>query len=150
MLDLSHLNERGFWDVAGLSDAPLIASHSNVHAICPSARNLTDRQLAAIRESDGLVGLNYHVGFTRPDGKREVDTPLDDYVRHVDYLVEQLGIDRVGLGSDFDGCTVSAAIGDVTGQPRLLAALASHGYDDAALRKIAHENWLRVLRKTWK
>ncbi len=150
MLDLSHLNERGFWDVAGLSDAPLVASHSNVHAICPSARNLTDKQLAAIRESDGLVGLNYHVGFTRPDGQREVDTPLEDYVRHIDYLVEHLGIDRVGLGSDFDGCTIPAAIGDVTGQPHLLAALASHGYDDASLRKIAHENWLRVLGKTWK
>jgi membrane dipeptidase len=150
MIDLSHLNERGFWDVAGLSDAPLVATHSNAHAICPSSRNLTDKQLAAIRESDGMVGLNYHVGFTRPDGKRDPDTALDDYVRHVHYLVEHLGIDRVGLGSDFDGCTVPAAICDVAGQPKLLAALAEHGYDDTALRKIAHENWLRVLRKTWK
>lgn len=149
MIDLSHLNEQGFWDVAALSDAPLVASHSNAHAICSSARNVTDKQLAAIRESDGLVGLNYHVGFTRPDGQREVNTPLEEYVRHIDYLVEHLGIDRVGLGSDFDGCTVSSAIGDVTGQPRLLAALASHGYDESSLRKIAHENWLRVLGKTW-
>jgi membrane dipeptidase len=96
-----------------------------------------------------MVGLNYHVGFTRPDGKRDPDTGLEEYVRHVEYLVEHLGIDRVGLGSDFDGCTVPTAIKDVTGQPRLLAALADRGYDDAALRKIAHENWLRVLRKTW-
>ncbi len=150
LIDLSHLNEPGFWDVARLSDAPLVATHSNAHALCPSTRNLTDRQLAAIKESDGLVGLNYHVGFLREDGKREADTPLEVMVRHVDYLVERLGVDRVGLGSDFDGCTVPKEIGDVTGQPKLLAALAARGYDNIALRKIAHENWLRVLRKTWK
>jgi membrane dipeptidase len=150
LLDLSHLNEQGFWDVAKLSTAPLVATHSNAHALCPTSRNLTDRQLAAIKESDGMVGLNYHVGFTREDGQRNVDTPLEAYVRHVDYLVEHLGIDRVGLGSDFDGCTIPNEIGDVTGQPKLLAALARAGYDDASLRKIAHENWVRVLRKTWR
>jgi membrane dipeptidase len=150
MLDLSHLNEKGFWDVAALTDAPLVATHSNVHALCPSARNLTDRQLAAIKESDGMVGLNYHVGFTRADGERNPDTPLELYVDHLDYLVSHLGIDRVGLGSDFDGCTIPTAIGDVTGQPKLLAAIAARGYDDASLRKIAHENWQRVLRKTWR
>jgi membrane dipeptidase len=97
-----------------------------------------------------MVGLNYHVGFTRADGKRDADTPLELLIRHVDYLVERLGIDRVGLGSDFDGCLVPNAIHDVTGQPKLLAALADHGYDAAALRKIAHENWVRVLGKTWR
>ncbi|HEX5416431.1 MAG TPA: membrane dipeptidase, partial [Chloroflexota bacterium] len=149
MLDLSHLNEKGFWDVAGLSTAPLVASHSNVHALCPSTRNLTDRQLAAIKESDGLVGLNFHVGFLRADGQTNRDTPLETMVRHVDYLVEKLGLERVGLGSDFDGCTIPNELGDVSGLPKLLGALATHGYGDAALRKIAHENWLRVLRKTW-
>jgi len=149
MLDLSHLNEQGFWDVARLSTAPLVASHSNVHALCPSTRNLTDRQLAAIKESDGLVGLNFHVGFLRADGQTNRDTPLETMVQHLDYLVDKLGIDRVALGSDFDGCTISNEIGDVSGLPKLLGALAAHGYDEAALRKIAHENWLRVLRKTW-
>lgn len=149
MLDLSHLNEQGFWDVARLSTAPLVASHSNVHALCPTTRNLTDRQLAAIKESDGLVGLNFHVGFLREDGQTNRDTPFETMVRHVDYLVEKLGIDRVGLGSDFDGCTISNELGDVRGLPKLLGALAARGYDDASLRKIAHENWLRVLKKTW-
>ena len=150
MLDLSHLNEKGFWDVASLTEAPLVATHSNVHALCPSARNLTDRQLAAIKESDGMVGLNYHVGFTRPDGQRNPDTSLELYVDHLDYLVVHLGIDRVGLGSDFDGCTIPTAIGDVTGQPKLLATMAARGYDATSVRKIAHENWLRVLDKTWR
>jgi membrane dipeptidase len=150
MIDLSHLNERGFWDIAALSDAPLVATHSNAHALCRSTRNLTDKQLDAIKESDGMVGLNFHVGFLREDGTDNADTPLDVMVRQIDYLVEHLGIDRVGLGSDFDGATMPKPIGDVAGLPHLVAALRDHGYDDAALRKLAHENWVRVLRKTWK
>jgi membrane dipeptidase len=150
MIDLSHLNEQGFWDVARLSDAPLVATHANAHALCRSTRNLTDKQLDAIKESDGMVGLNFHVGFLRADGADNADTPLDVLVRHIDYLVERLGIDRVGLGSDFDGATMPLAIGDVAGLPNLIAALRAHGYDDAALRKIANENWVRVLRKTWR
>ena len=150
MLDLSHLSEQGFWDVARLSSAPLVATHSNVHAICPSTRNLTDKQLDAIKESDGMVGLNFGVSMLREDGDNDADTPLDTMVRHIDYLVERLGIDRVGLGSDFDGTRIPRVIGDVTGLPKLIAALSERGYDDVALRKIAHENWVRVLRKTWR
>ncbi|HEX9372551.1 MAG TPA: dipeptidase [Roseiflexaceae bacterium] len=150
MIDLSHLNEQGFWDVAKLSDAPLVATHSNVHTICPSSRNLTDRQLDAIRESDGMVGLNFAVGFLREDGKNEADTPIDLMARHIDCLVERIGVDRVGFGSDFDGATMPLELGDASGLPRLIDALRARGYDDATLRKIAHENWVRVLRKTWR
>jgi membrane dipeptidase len=150
LIDLSHLNEKGFWDVAKLSDAPLVATHSNVHAISPWTRNLTDRQLDAIKETDGMVGLNFAAGFLRPDGKDEVDTPLDIMVEHIDYLVERLGIDRVGLGSDFDGATMFNDMKDVSKLPNLIAALRKGGYDDGSLRKITHENWLRVLKKTWK
>jgi membrane dipeptidase len=150
MIDLSHLNEQGFWDVAALSDAPLVATHSNAHALCPSTRNLTDKQLDAIKESDGMVGLNFHVGFLREDGGRDANTPLDVMVRQIDYLVAHLGIDRVGLGSDFDGAKMPQELGDAAGLPKLVAALRAAGYDDAALRKIAHENWLRVLGKTWR
>jgi len=149
LLDLSHLNERGFWDVAALSEAPLVATHSNAHALCPTTRNLTDGQLDAIRDSDGMVGVNFAVAFLREDGKEEEDTPLVTVVRHVDYLVEHVGIERVGFGSDFDGAKVPRGIGDASGLPRLLAALREGGYDDAALKKLAHENWVRVLRETW-
>jgi membrane dipeptidase len=150
MLDLSHLNERGFWDVAALSEAPLVATHSNAHALCPTPRNLTDKQLDAIKDSDGMVGLNFAVGFLREDGANDADTPIATMVSHIEYLVERLGPDRVGLGSDFDGATIPRELGDAAGLPKLLAALRARGYDDAALRKLAHENWLRVLRKTWK
>jgi membrane dipeptidase len=150
LVDLSHLNEKGFWDVARLTDAPLVATHSNAHRLAPWTRNLTDPQLDAIRESDGMVGLNFHVGFLRDDGDPvNPDTPLDTMVRQIDYLVERLGIDRVGFGADWDGAIMPAVIGDVTGLPRLLQALRDAGYDDTALAKLTHRNWVRVLRKTW-
>ena len=149
LIDLSHLNKRGFWDVTEISEAPLVATHSNAHALCPTSRNLTDRQLDAIRDSDGMVGVNFAVGFLREDGRDSEDTPLETLVRHVDYLVERVGIERVGFGSDFDGAKVPEEIGDVSGLPKLLAALQGRGYDEAALKKLAHENWVRVLRETW-
>ena len=150
MVDVSHLNERGFWDVAGLTDAPLVATHSNAYALCESTRNLTDPQLDAIAASDGMVGLNFAVNFLREDAARDANTTLEVMVRHIDYLVERVGIDRVGFGSDFDGVLISREIGDVSGLPRLLSALRERGYDDQALRKLAHENWIRVLRETWR
>jgi membrane dipeptidase len=149
MVDLSHLNEAGFWDVAGLTDAPLVATHSNAHAICPHSRNLTDRQLSAIRESRGMVGLNFATAFIRPDGRRNADTHLEIMIRHLDHLIEHVGVDGVGFGSDFDGATVPAAIGDARGLPRLLEAMQRHGYDEATIRKIAFENWIDVLQRTW-
>ena len=150
LIDLSHLNERGFWDVAALSDAPLVATHSNAHALCASSRNLTDRQLDAIRDSDGMVGVNFAVSFLRDDGQDNADTPLEAVVRHVDHLVERLGIDRVGFGSDFDGARVPRQIGDASGLPKLLGALRDRGYGDGEIRKLAHENWARVLGRTWR
>ncbi len=149
MIDLSHMNEAGFWDVAALSDAPLVATHSNVHAICPISRNLTDKQLDAIKASDGMVGLNFATGFLNADGAWDSDRPLDIMVRHLDYLVERLGETRVGLGSDYDGARVPDAVGDVSKLPNLISALKDAGYNDALLRKLCHENWLRVLRQTW-
>jgi membrane dipeptidase len=149
MIDVSHLNERGFWDVAALTDAPLVASHSNAYALCPSSRNLTDPQLDAIAASDGMIGLNFAVNFLREDAARDANTPLDVMVRQIDYLVERVGIERVGFGSDFDGVLISQKLGDVSGLPKLMAALENGGYDEQALRKLAHENWIRVLGKTW-
>ena len=149
MIDLSHMNEAGFWDVAALSDAPLVATHSNVHALCPITRNLTDKQLDAIKASDGMVGLNFATGFLNEDGAWDSDRGLDVMVRHFDYLVERLGETRVGFGSDYDGARVPDAVGDASMLPRLTDALQAAGYDDALLHKMAQQNWLRVLRQTW-
>lgn len=149
MIDLSHINEQGFWDVAAISDAPLVASHSNVHAWSPSSRNLTDRQLAAVRERRGLVGLNFATGFLRADGKMTADTEIEVMIRHLDALLEAVGEDGVAIGSDFDGATIPQPIGDVAGLPNLITAMLEHQYGEALVRKIAAENWLSLLERTW-
>lgn len=149
MLDLSHLNEAGFWDVARHSTKPLVATHSNACAICPHSRNLTDKQLAAIRESDGMVGLNFAVAFLRSDGRMLPDVPLEQMLRHLDHLIEHLGEDRVGFGSDYDGAIVPEGLTSCAELPELRHAMAQNGYDDALMAKLCHENWLRVLEKTW-
>ncbi|WEZ82839.1 dipeptidase [Rhizobium sp. 32-5/1] len=149
LIDLAHITEKGFWDVAKTSDQPLISSHSNAHALTPVARNLTDRQMDAIRDSKGLAGLNYATTMLRPDGQENAQTPLSDMVRHVDYMVERMGIDCVALGSDFDGATIPEEISDAAGNQSLIAALRAAGYGDAELTKICRENWLRVLAQAW-
>lgn len=150
LVDCSHLNEAGFWDVASLSDAPVVATHSNAHALCPATRNLTERQLAAIRDSGGVVGVNFAASFLRADGKNlPAETGIDEIVRHVSYFAERMGIDHVAFGSDFDGAEVPDELGGVSGLPALLDALRAVGFDDDALAKITHANWLRVLRTTW-
>ncbi|RJE82934.1 dipeptidase [Paracoccus onubensis] len=149
MLDLSHLNEAGFNDIAALSDAPLVASHSCVHAICESARNLTDRQLEVIADSKGLVGLNYASSFLRPDGKRFPLEELDVMLRHLDHLLEILGEDGVALGSDFDGALMPRDLADAAALPNLLRAMEPHGYGNDLITKIASENWISLLERSW-
>jgi len=149
MIDLSHLNEAGFWDVAAISDAPLVATHSNVHAICASTRNLTERQFDAIRASEGMVGLNFNCGFLHPEGIRGSDLDRGCMIDHLDALIERLGDDKVGLGSDFDGATMPEGVRDVSLLPNLIEAMRARGYDDATIRKIAYGNWLRVMEQTW-
>jgi membrane dipeptidase len=149
MVDLSHLNEAGFWDVAKLSKAPLVASHSNAHALCPHSRNLTDRQLDAIRDTGGLVGINFGVLFLRDDGRRDESTGLDVLVRHIAYVAERIGIDHVALGSDFDGTTVPAELKDAAGLPRLIDALRVHGFSGDEVAKIASGNWIDALERSW-
>lgn len=150
MIDLAHLNERGFWDVAALSDAPLVATHACAHAICPSTRNLTDRQLDAIRDTDGVIGFNLSVNDIRADGDLNEDTPLDLVVRHIEYLIDRVGEDRVALGSDFDGAVIPLGIKDASGLPHLFEAMRKSGFDGQSLSKFAFDNWLRVFELTWK
>jgi membrane dipeptidase len=148
-VDLSHLNEQGFWDVAKLDLAPLIASHSGAHAICPASRNLTDAQLDAIGASGGLVGVVYAVHFIRPDGAEATDTPLEAIAAHVRHVADRIGVEHVALGSDFDGADIPDALGDVAGLPRLLDAIRATGFSDAEMEQIAWGNWRRVLEASW-
>jgi membrane dipeptidase len=149
LVDLSHLNEQGFWDVAREDVGPLVASHSAVHALCPASRNLTDSQLDAVGSSDGLVGIVFGCPYIRPDFAEDPDTPLEMIARHAVYVAERIGVRHVALGSDFDGVPIPAALGDVAGVPRLLDALAEAGFDESEIAAIAWENWRRVLDSWW-
>ena len=90
------------------------------------------------------------MGFLREDGRSDAETSLTEIVRHAAYIADRIGIDHVTLGSDFDGATMPQDLKDAAGLPKLMKAFKDHGFDKAALAKIAHENWLRVLRATWK
>jgi membrane dipeptidase len=150
LIDVSHLNDAGFWDVIEWSTQPVVASHSNCRALCPVPRNLTDEQIRALAAKGGLVGMNFHVGFLRPGAERPEDVSLGDVIAHIDHVAGLVGIDYVAFGSDFDGATMPHDLPDAAALPRLIEALYRHGYDDAAVRKICFENWLRVLRTVWR
>jgi membrane dipeptidase len=150
VLDLSHLNERGFWDVADTSEAPLVASHSNAHVLSENSRNLTDAQIDEVGRSGGLVGITFHAGMLGVDGGLDASQPLGRVVDHVDHVVERIGVDHVGFGSDFDGATILTELDDAAGLQRLVEALRERGYRDAEVEQLAHRNWLRVLRETWR
>jgi membrane dipeptidase len=149
LVDVSHLNAAGFADVARLAQAPLVASHSACHALCPATRNLTDDQLREVGRSDGIVGIVFAPAFVRADGANDEATPLSTLVAHVRHAAEVAGIDHVGLGSDFDGAPMPSAIGDVAGLPRLLDALRDDGFGADEIQRIAWSNWRRVLATAW-
>jgi len=148
LIDLSHLNDTGFWDVAEVSAAPLVASHSNVRRLCDFPRNLTDDQIKAIAESGGIIGMNFCTSFLADDGKPETTT-IGHIADHASYIADRVGVEHVALGSDFDGCDVPADLRDVTGMPKLFDALVLRGWSDADLAAFAWGNWRRVLLATW-
>jgi membrane dipeptidase len=150
LVDLAHLNEKGFWDAARTSRAPLVVTHTGMHAICPTSRNLTDAQVDAVGKSGGVIGIMFEPSEIRPDGRPEPNTPLSALVDHVDHVVQRIGIDHVALGSDFDGAMMPAELKDAAGLPKLVQALQERGYEGQDLAKITSQNWLRVLKQTLK
>ena len=109
--------------MAELSDAPLVATHSNAHALSPHSRNLTDKQLTAIRETGGMVGVNFAVSFLRADGRQDSDTPVELIIDHVEHMLKQVGEDGVGFGSDFDGAMIPKELGNAAGLPALVEVM---------------------------
>jgi membrane dipeptidase len=149
VVDLSHMNAQGFWDVARADVGPLVVSHAAAHALSQTSRNLTDDQLDAVGASDGLLGIVFACPFLRSDFADDPDTPLDLIARHAAYVAERIGVRHVALGSDFDGATIPASLGDVSGVPRLLDALRTVGFSDDEVAAIAWDNWRRVLDAWW-
>jgi membrane dipeptidase len=146
LVDIAHLAPAGVRDVFEISQAPVVASHANAHALCPVSRNLTDEQLEGIAASGGVVGAVYVPGFIT-DGPDPAT--LDMLLDHVDHVVRVAGVDHVGLGSDFDGFFGPPPVGleDVSCVPNVTAGLVERGYSAEDVAKILGGNWLRVIRQ---
>mgnify|MGYP000947698412 CR=1 FL=1 len=144
IVDVSHLNEKGFWDVIDACGAPVIASHSDCKALCSNKRNLTDEQIRAIADADGVIGINFYAGFLNDD---EGQAGMQDIVRHIDHIADVAGIDHVGFGSDFDGCHLPGDMSGAENMPAILHSLLDNGYGKDDVDKISYKNWERVIKR---
>ena len=151
-VDVSHLNDGGFWEVLKLAQGPVVASHSNCRALCDVPRNLTDEQLRAIRDSGGVVGLNVHHKFVHQDpAKRTAET----LALHAAHMAEVMGVEHVACGFDFcefmgPGNDAAKGLEDCGRAGTFLDCLERLGMSAAERRMIAHENFLRILAKAEK
>jgi len=143
VIDVSHLSEKGFWDVISLSEHPIIASHSNAAALCAHPRNLTDDQIKAIGEKKGIIGINFYPSFLSDD-----KAGVDDIIRHIEYIAALTSVDVVGFGSDFDGIdSLPIDIGGPQDFPVIIERLLKLNYKEEDIRKIMYKNYLRVLKE---
>ncbi|MHB8125498.1 MAG: dipeptidase [Desulfitobacteriaceae bacterium] len=142
IIDVSHLNETGFWNVLELSQYPIVASHSCAKTLCSHPRNLTDQQLKSLAANGGVVGVNFNPQFLTSNlpAKRE------DVVRHISHIAEVAGVETVGLGSDFDGIPdVPELLADATQYPGLAQDLKKAGFSIEEIEKIFNKNFMRLL-----
>ncbi len=140
LVDVSHLSEAGFWDVAELARRPFIASHSNAKLVWDHTRSLTDGQINAIIKNQGVIGLNFYEEFV--GGSRDLDM-----VRvHLDHLLELGGEKTVALGGDWDGCDTIADLPAIDSLPRLYEHLLHHGYRETVVQDLFYNNLMRVVR----
>ena len=143
VVDVSHMSKESFWDTIETSKSPIIASHSGVDTIRNHPRNLDDEQLKALAKNGGVVGIVLSKNFLTDKKTASVK----DFVDHIDYAVNLIGEDHVGIGSDFDGTTIPEDIKDSSEMYKIVDEMLSRGYDDKSLEKILGGNMLRVLRE---
>ena len=143
--DVSHLNERGFWDVYENMALPPIASHSNCKSLCSSYRNLKDDQIDAIISKNGYIGINFYPHFLKDGGE---NTTMHDVIRHIDYIASRGGVHVIGLGSDYDGIEVQpSGMENASCMYTIADALTKHGYSDQDVESIMGMNLWRLLKK---
>ena len=142
MVDISHTAESTFWDAIETSNVPIVASHSAARALCDHPRNLTDEQLKALAQKNGVVQLCLYKGFINSDAEK---ASLSDAIRHICHIAELIGTNYIGIGSDFDGdgeligCRASNELINIT------TSLLKEGFSEADIRKIWGGNWMRVM-----
>ena len=143
IVDISHLNDAGIYDVLSCARKPIVASHSNARAICDVPRNLSDDMIRKLAANGGVMGLNYCADFVSKDTRHN---QIPDLVEHARHIAEVGGIETVALGSDFDGISTPIGMSDCTKTHELYEAMRAGGFSESDCRKIFNENFLRVLR----
>lgn len=144
LVDLSHISEKGFWDVMEVCSSPLMVSHSNSKALCSHRRNLTDNQILAIAQNRGVIGVNFYPAFLRDEGM----ATIKDIIKHIEYISSLAGIENVGIGADFDGVeSLPNNINGIENVCQIFNELAKLNYSDTFIRKIAGENFLRLIKE---
>ena len=145
IVDVSHLGDAGFWDVAHMATRPFIATHSNARAVCGHTRNLTDEMLRAVADKGGVTGINFCGSFLDP-GEKPYSTAkwMADHIEHIRSVG---GIDMIALGSDFDGIERELELNDYSKLPLLEAELHRRHFSDDEIEKIFCGNALRLLKE---
>lgn len=143
MVDLSHGAETSFFDALSISQTPIVCSHSNCKALCDVPRNLTDAQLKALAQAGGVVQITLYHGFLR----KESEADIRDAMAHLNHAIDVMGIDHVGLGTDFDGDGGIKGLADASELINFTTALLRQRFSKADIKKIWGENWLRVMRQ---
>ena len=145
LVDVAHTSRDTMVQAAEESRSPIVSTHSCVSALCDHSRNMTDWQLDVIRDVKGVIQITAVAGFLKPDAKPE-DVTAADFADHIDYAVRRIGIDHVGISSDFDGGGGFSDWHDAGQSPNITIELARRGYDRGALEKLWGGNFLRVMR----
>jgi len=145
ILDVSHITDACFWDIAELRKTPFIASHSNCRALCDNSRNLTDDMIKALAEDGGVMGMNLVSGFISKEGAN-----LEKIIDHVDHIVKLVGPDYVSLGADFDGGGGCPGLEDSSKLLNFTRELLRRGYCEEDIKKILGGNHIRVFKQIWK
>lgn len=146
IIDVSHASEKTFWDVVSESNKPIVASHSNVYSICNHQRNLKDNQIKAIAKSGGLIGICFYSDFLNSNKRADVK----DIVQHIKYIKDLVGIDYIGLGSDFDGMDfekTAKGVEDISKLNNIIKELKIQGFSCDEIVKIMWTNWLNIMKK---
>ncbi len=143
LIDLSHLSEKGFWDVMEYSKSPVIVSHSNAKSVCGHVRNLTDDQIRAVRQNGGVIGINFYPSFLSDSGK----AGINDIIRHIEHIVSLTGYENIGFGADFDGveCLPEGILG-IQDTAKIFDDLLKLNYSEDLIKKLAGTNFLRVIQ----
>jgi membrane dipeptidase len=144
MIDVSHLSDQGFYDVAELSAKPFVASHSNARSVTGHPRNLTDAMIRILADKGGVAGINFAKQFL---GDSDMSL-IEDMVRHIQHIRKIGGIDVLAIGTDFDGIKPKQEIADSGEMEKLAHALAKHGFSEREIEKIFCLNAMRVIRDT--